>query len=228
MNVNCDPSTTQKHTRPVLEYRGANCTMNIVGGPAPPSKTIRLEDSEIPAQIDNLISLHLHLWPALSVAIQNAWGTSSPALGEDKRAWFAGALSDLFAQNQVRDVEDLEDILEQVMSDEFEVVVDDGSLEEVARKMFSGRAQILKGDASEVARLMSIWEERQKKKTVIQAVQGPEVDQDTDEEWDGFQDTPDVDMDEAPALVDASQTRKKPEPEIDEEGFTKVAAKKKK
>jgi len=29
-------------------------------------------------------------------------------------------------------------------------------------------------------------------------------------------------MDEAPALVDSSQARKKPEPEVDEDGFTKV------
>ena len=207
--------------------------MNNVGGSAPPTSSIKPDESEISVQIDNLISLNLHLWPALNVAIQNAWGTSSPALGEDKRAWLAGAISDLFAQNQVRDIEDLEDILEQAMSDEFEVVVDDGSLEEVARKIYSGRAKVLQGDATEVTRLMGIWEERRKKKTIFQAVPGPEVDQETDddedeEEWNGFQDTRDVDMDEAPALIDSAQTKKKPEPEVDEEGFTKVVGKKKK
>lgn len=207
--------------------------MNTVGGPAPPTNNVKPDEAETSAQIENLISLNLHLWPALNVAIQNAWGTSSPALGEDKRAWLAGAISDMFAQNQVRDVEDLEDILEQVMSDEFEVVVDDGSLEEIARKIYSGRAKVLQGDATEVTRLMSIWEERRKKKTIFQAVPGPEVDQETDddedeEEWNGFQDTRDVDMDEAPGLVDSAQTKKKPEPEVDEEGFTKVVGKKKK
>ncbi|KAK5084003.1 rRNA accumulation-related protein [Exophiala xenobiotica] len=207
--------------------------MNTMGGSAPPTSNVKPDESESSAQIDNLISLNLHLWPALNVAIQNAWGTSSPALGEDKRAWLAGAISDLFAQNQVRDVEDLEDILEQAMSDEFEVVVDDGSLEEIARKIYSGRAKVLQGDATEVTRLMSIWEERRKKKTIFQAVPGPEVDQETDddedeEEWNGFQDTRDVDMDEAPALIDSAQIKKKPEPEVDEEGFTKVVGKKKK
>lgn len=208
--------------------------MNIVGGPAPPVSSVKLEEADIPALVDNLISLHLHLWPALSVAIQNAWGTSSPALGEDKRAWLAGALSDMFAQNQLRDVEDVEDVLQQVMSDEFEVVVDDGTLEEVARKIWTGRAQILQGDASEVTRLMGIWEEKQKKgKSRIQITQGPDVNQETDDEedqeetWNGFQDTPDVDMDEAPALVAAREPIRKPEPEIDEEGFTKVVGKKK-
>jgi len=223
---------SRSFVNPTLEHRGIYSSMNILGGPAPPTSTIKLDESEIPAQVDNLISLHLHLWPALTVAIQNAWGTSSPALGEDKRAWLAGAISDMFAQNQIRDVEDLEDILGQVMSDEFEVIVDDGSLEELARKMYMGRAQILQGDTSEVARLTSLWEERRKKRTVIQAVQGPDVDQETDdeededEEWNGFQDNPDVDMDDAPALIDSAQVRRKPEPEVDEEGFVKVVGKK--
>lgn len=204
------------------------------GVPTPSSGLMNPGASDVSSQIDNLISLHLHLWPALTVAIQNAWGTSSPALGEDKRAWFAGALSDLFTQNQIRDVEDLEDIMEQVMSDEFEVVVDDDSLEETARGIWTGRAKILQGDASEVSRLMGVWEEKRNKKTKLQIVQGPDVDQDTDDDedddtWNGFADSNngDVDMDEAPALVDASAPKKKPEPEVDEDGFTKVIGKKK-
>lgn len=204
------------------------------GAPTPSNGPTNPGASDISSQVDNLISLHLHLWPALTVAIQNAWGTSSPALGEDKRAWFAGAISDLFTQNQIRDVEDLEDIMIQVMSDEFEVVVDDDTLEETARGIWSGRAKILQGDASEVSRLMGIWEEKRNKKSKLQIVQGPDVDQDTDDDedddtWNGFADSnnEDIDMNEAPALVDASVPKKKPEPEVDEDGFTKVVGKKK-
>ncbi|KAJ9661383.1 rRNA accumulation- protein [Neophaeococcomyces mojaviensis] len=207
----------------------------ITGTDSPPNTNTPLDPSEIPAHIDNLISLNLHLWPALTVAIQNAWGTSSPALGEDKRAWLAGALSDMFAQNQLRDVEDVEDVLAQVMNDEFETVVDDESLEEVAANIWNGRAQLLKGDVTEVRRLMGVWQEK-KGKNVVTVVQGEDVDQETDEEdedgdtWNGFADGSgdgeDVEMDEAPSLVDSSQGRKKPEPEVDEEGFTKVMHKK--
>ncbi|KAK5102969.1 rRNA accumulation- protein [Lithohypha guttulata] len=203
------------------------------GGPAPQLSTAKLDEANIPTQIDNLIALHLHLWPALTAAIQNGWGTSSPEVGEDKRAWLAGSLSDMFAQSQLRDVEDVEDVLEQVMSDEFEVVVDDGSLEEIARNIWAGRARLLQGDTTEVTQLMGLWEERQKKKQRIQLTQGPEVDQETDEDeddvdeaetWNGFKDTPDVHMGDAPPIP----PQKKPEPEIDEDGFTKVVGKKKK
>ncbi|KAK4908681.1 rRNA accumulation-related protein, partial [Elasticomyces elasticus] len=76
--------------------------------------------------------------------------------------------------------------------------------------------------------------ERQKRgKNVVNILQGQDVDQDTDgeDEWDGFDDdnggapvNKDVDMDEAPQLVEA---KKNPEPEIDEDGFTRVVGKKK-
>lgn len=200
------------------------------------SNTNTLQPSQIPAQIDLLISLHLHLWPALTLAIQNAWGTSSPQISADKRDWFAGAISELFSENQLRDLEDLEDVIDQVMSDEFEVVVDDGTVEETARKIWRGVARVKGGDGAEVQELMQEWE--RKKGNVVNAVAGQDENQDVDsdeeedEEWNGFGDAPsssaqmDVDMDEAPALIDASKT-KKPEPEIDEDGFTKVVGKKK-
>lgn len=186
---------------------------------------------QIPAQVDNLISLRLHLWQALTVAIQNAWGISSSAQGEDKRAWLAGALSDMFTQNQLRDVEDLEDVLQQVMFDEFEVVVDDGTLEETAAAIWSGRQRVLKGDGSEVRRLTETWEEKRRssRKEIVQVEEVEEEgDSEEDGEWTGFDDHRDeMDVDEAPQLVDGSTTRKKPEPEVDEDGFTKVVGKKK-
>jgi len=43
--------------------------MNTGSGPIPPVDTVKLNDNEVPAQVDNPIALHLHLWPALSIAI---------------------------------------------------------------------------------------------------------------------------------------------------------------
>lgn len=191
-----------------------------------------IPSDQISTQVDNLISLRLHLWQALTVAIQNAWGISSSAQGEDKRAWLAGALSDMFAQNQLRDVEDLEDVLEQVMFDEFEVVVDDGTLEETAAAIWSGRQRVLRGDGSEVQRLTETWEQKRKssKKEIVQVqTVEEEGDSEEDEEWNGFDDRRDeMDVDDAPSLLDVSATNKRAEPEVDEDGFTKVVGKKKK
>ncbi|KAL1842649.1 hypothetical protein VTJ49DRAFT_4560 [Mycothermus thermophilus] len=39
------------------------------------------------------VALALHLWPALTLAVQNNWGGPDSA---DKRDWFAGAIAELF------------------------------------------------------------------------------------------------------------------------------------
>ncbi|RMZ86996.1 hypothetical protein DV736_g5779, partial [Chaetothyriales sp. CBS 134916] len=153
--------------------------------------------NNLPTQVDLLISLHLWSWPALTLAIQNAWG-GSPQVSRDKRDWLAGAISELLTSEppQLHDMSDLEEVLLQVMVDEFEVVVDDGSAEETAAKIWKGVGRLRTGDASELQELYRRWVDKQEK--------------DVDE---------DVDMGEAPPLL-----KQKIEPEIDEDGFTKVVA----
>ena len=197
------------------------------------------------------VALALHLWPALTLAVQNNWGGPASA---DKRDWFAGAIVEMFPsfvelaasakqkkgqgqqqqqkqedqdQNQEADVEDVETTLLQVMLDEFEVNVDDESGFETAETVVRVRAQCARGDFAEVADLRRRWEAARGKK--VAAVQAPDADQDTDgSDWESDDDdgdeNGDVDMDEAPALV--AVPREKPQPEVDEDGFTKVTRKK--
>ncbi|EXJ90727.1 hypothetical protein A1O1_03831 [Capronia coronata CBS 617.96] len=196
--------------------------------------------TQLSSQIDLLVSLHMWSWPALTLAIQNAWGGSAE-ISKDKRDWFAGAVSDLLTSSppQLADVADLEEVLLQVMLDEFEVVVDDGSAEETARNIWSGLPKLKSGDVTELQEMYVKWQEKQKKggKEVVMIVRGEDKEaEDTDwdeddeeeEEWNGLPDRrSDVDMDEAPPLVDSGRPRQKTEPEVDEDGFTKVVSKKK-
>ena len=224
--------------------------------PPQPTSITSLTLTEVTDTISLLVSLHLSAWPALSQAVSQQWGSTSPAESRDKRDWFAGAISDLITPKfdvnptttkvskvgkaQLEDVGDLEQVLEQVMGDEFEVVVDDGSIEMVARRIWAGRERILRGDLDEVRRLHGEWRESGGKgKAVFQRGEddeGRETDWDEDddedgsgegegEEWNGFQDRDgDAQMDEAPRLVDV--LKEKPEPEVDEDGFTKVTRRK--
>lgn len=196
--------------------------------------------TQLSSQIDLLVSLQLWSWPALSLAIQNSWGGSAQVTS-DKRDWFAGAVSELLTSSppQLADVGDLEEVLLQVMLDEFEVVVDDGSAEETARKIWGGATKLANGDITELNELYTTWQEKQKKggQEVVGIVRGEDKEaEDTDgddddfddeDEWNGFPDRPDVEMDEAPPLVDSSKPKQKIEPEVDEDGFTKVVSKKK-
>jgi pre-rRNA-processing protein TSR2 len=183
--------------------------------------------SSLPTQtagkIDLLISLHLHSWPALTLAIQNHWG--GPA-SDDKRDWFAGAISDLLTNGDVIDAEDLEEVLVQVMLDEFEVVVDDDSPAEVATSIIKGRQRIIEQDYSEVDQMLAHWEEKQKKGQERLLFKRVEQDDDgQDKDWEtSDSEGEDVDMDEAPQLVSATK-QDKPAPQVDEDGFTKVVGK---
>lgn len=161
-------------------------------------------------------------------------------MSTDKRDWFAGAVSELLVASPpaLQDMGDLEEVLLQVMNDEFEVVVDDGTAEDTARGIWTGVVKLKSGDVSEVEEMYTKWQQRQQKgnREATGIVRGEdkdaeETDWDEDDseegEWNGFPDGPDVEMDEAPPLVVASTPRQKIEPEVDEDGFTKIVSKKK-
>ena len=118
----------------------------------------------------------------------------------------------------------LEEFLLSVMLDEFEVVVDDGSAEEIATEILQLRAQILKGNFAELEILRANWQERQQKGERLAFVDRGEVDAETDDDTDEDDDE-DVEMEEAPELV-TRQRKESSVVEIDEDGFTKVVSKK--
>lgn len=134
-------------------------------------------------------------------------------------------------ENQEPDQVDVETVLLQVMLDEFEVNVDDDSAYEVAEQVVRLRADCLRGRFDEVEALRRRWEGRKGSKVVIKKAedQEDETDWDTDDDeddGDGAEEDEDVEMDEAPALVEAPARKEKQEPEVDEDGFTKVTRKK--
>jgi pre-rRNA-processing protein TSR2 len=170
----------------------------------------------------------LSLWPALHVAVRDGWGGPSSS---DKKDWFAGAVSDLLLSRSQTDHEDLVVFLLQVMQDEFECNVEDDSEEQVAKDMLALRKRIFEdGDATALTELEQRWNTRGQMKVQFQVVDnGENEDDEDDDEWDGIDDDGDVNMDAAqdivPDLVPALR-EEKPQPEVDEDGFTKVTKKK--
>jgi len=139
-------------------------------------------------------------------------------------------VSELIASSPEADVEYVEEFLLQVMNDEFDVNVEDGSGEEVAAKIVGLRKLTLHGDFTMVEEMYRQWQERQSKgasKVNFQCVDRGEDDDDTD--WDSDdseeEEDEDVKMDEAPALVKTPKERV--QPKIDEDGFTEVVSKRK-
>ena len=121
----------------------------------------------------------------------------------------------------------------QVMNDEFDVNVDDNSGEEIAAKIVGLRKLTLQGDFTMVDDMYSKWQERQRKggdvKIKFQHVTRDDNEDDTDWDSDDIdeedeEDGNDVEMRDAPASVKAP--KEKPQPNIDEEGFTEVIGRK--
>jgi pre-rRNA-processing protein TSR2 len=161
------------------------------------------------------------------LAVQENWGGADSA---EKRDWFAGAISDLFADTPASDMngEFLEEFMLQVMVDEFDVNIEDGSGEDIAESIVKIRKETLVGDFERVNQMWKKWDEKQKKggKERIRFQHGQDQNEDTD--WDSDDDE-DEDSDVMDISEDKSQPAKAPKekiiPEVDEDGFTKVIGK---
>lgn len=173
--------------------------------------------------LDLAITLVLNNWPALTLAVQSNWG--GPTSG-DKRDWLCGAISDMLNERPETDAEDLEDVLIQVMNDEFEVMIDDESAGNVAAEIMEFKAQTTRGEFGAIQELWETWQKKSQQKSsaasMFKKVDARDEDQETDDSEDDSEDE-DVEMGEAPSLVRAP--REKVEPEIDEDGFTMVKKK---
>jgi len=167
--------------------------------------------------LDLAITLTLNNWPALSLAVQSNWGGPTSS---DKRDWLCGAISDMLHDRPETDAEDLEEVLIQVMNDEFDVAVDDESAADAADLIMELKAQTDRGEFSVVQEMLETYQKKSQNRSAagqFQRVEAADEDQETDDEAD-------EEMGEAPTLVHAP--RERAEPEIDEDGFTKVVGKK--
>ncbi|KAL2829810.1 pre-rRNA processing protein [Aspergillus cavernicola] len=185
------------------------------------------EPQSATSYLDLGIALAVNNWPALTLAVQSNWGGPTST---DKRDWLCGAISEMLSERPETDAEDLEDVLIQVMNDEFDVVVDDESAGIVAEQIIEIRNLTSRGEFGSVREMWEGWERRRAQRAasggdVVSGFRrGEDVEQETDEEGeDGDGEDDDTDMGDAPALVRAP--RERVEPEIDEDGFTKVVGK---
>lgn len=178
------------------------------------------------AQFELGTTLSLFLWAPLSLAVTNQWGGPDSA---DKREWFASETISQIAANPDADVEWIETWLLQVMLDEFEVNVDDESGFETAEQIVRLRRDCGKGNFEEVLQLKTRWDMKGDKGALggYKKVERDEAEDETDgseeDEDEDEEDRMDVEMDEAPQLV---RVKERVEPEVDEDGFTKVTKKK--
>jgi pre-rRNA-processing protein TSR2 len=166
------------------------------------------------------VSLTLNAWPALTLAVQNQWGGPDSS---GKRDWFAGAICDLFPSDA--HVESVEERLLQIMEDEFEVEPDDDSVGNVADRIMLVWEETGRGEFGTVDAMFERWRDGQGA-TVQGVLVGGEGNESVDEE-SGEDDEEDSDEEMGDAPPELVPVKEKKAPEVDEDGFTKVPARRK-
>ena len=156
----------------------------------------------------------LAYWPALRIAVDQGGGGPESA---EKRTWLASVLVDDFEEQDPKpDLDYVEDRLLQVMVDEFDANLEDGSAEAVAKDIVrlwedvsAGKTDLLKDFEDKADRLKG-------KKFEVEEAAGDNSD------WEDMSD--DDEPEEAPQLVERQRAPKE-QPEPDEDGFTTVKGK---
>jgi pre-rRNA-processing protein TSR2 len=168
----------------------------------------------------------LAVWPVLRVAIESSWGGPE---SKQKRSWMAGEVIDAFenasSPSSEPDETYIEEMLLQMIADEFDCMVEDLSGEEVAADIIKLWKDTKTGA---IGSSMMLWEEKErkiagKKLEFTLAKKGDDTDWVEDDEEGSSDDGEEVedasmDIDDVPTLVE-HRTR---EPTVDEEGFTLV------
>ncbi|KAF9008715.1 Pre-rRNA-processing protein TSR2-domain-containing protein [Cyathus striatus] len=158
----------------------------------------------------------LSIWSTLQVAIQEGWGGPG---GIAKRTWLASEVVDAFEESPLPDDQYIEELLLQVMADEFEAVLEDGSAESVAKDIITMWNQTKEGNADMVDKFEKMSEKVRGKNVAIQ------IESD-DNEWESEEDGDSDDVEEdAPQLMEPQEAKPKSEPVVDEDGFTLVQGK---
>ncbi|XP_075395586.1 pre-rRNA-processing protein TSR2 homolog isoform X2 [Tenrec ecaudatus] len=67
----------------------------------------------------------LEAWPALQIAVENGFGG---VYSQEKAEWLGDAMEEYFVRNADLELDEVEDFLGELMTNEFDTVVEDGSL----------------------------------------------------------------------------------------------------
>jgi len=161
----------------------------------------------------------LSAWPVLRLAVDQNWGGPESAA---KRTYLASEIVDAFESRQL-DQDDVEDLILQSLAEEFELVVEDGSSEKVASDVVKLWGEVSEGKSDMVLGLEAIADKFKGKKVIAEVEEG-----NGDSDWEDDESGEEDGGDDAPQLLVPQSLPSRPEPVVDEEGFTLVQGKGKK
>ncbi|KAJ7775696.1 Pre-rRNA-processing protein TSR2-domain-containing protein [Mycena maculata] len=161
----------------------------------------------------------LATWDTLRLAVQEGWGGPGAL---QKRTWLASVIVDAFEETvPTPDDQYVEEILVQVLADEFDTDLEDGSAEPVALDIVRIWDETRIGRDDLVLRFEAKAESVRGKRAVAQEVASNDAEEWEDEDEEGD----DSGMEEDEEVPQLMEPRQREEPEVDEDGFTMVKGK---
>ncbi|CAK6977997.1 pre-rRNA-processing protein TSR2 homolog [Scomber scombrus] len=124
------------------------------------------------------VSAVLNSWPVLQIAVDNGFGG---VYGQQKADWLVDVVQQYFHDNADLQQYEVEDFISQLMDQEFDTVVDDGSLPQVSKQLIQMFSQWKQGALQQLSHTVQSLTQ---KKTQRAKVTAPptESDQESDEE----------------------------------------------
>ncbi|KFO20691.1 pre-rRNA-processing protein TSR2 homolog [Fukomys damarensis] len=120
----------------------------------------------------------LEAWPALQIAVENGFGG---AHSQEKSEWLGSAVEDYFIRNADLELDEIEDFLEELMTNEFDTIVEDGSLPQVSQQLQTMFHHFQKGDGAALKEMASHITQRKYKVTATALKTARETDENEDD-----------------------------------------------
>ncbi|XP_076597431.1 pre-rRNA-processing protein TSR2 homolog [Chaetodon auriga] len=156
----------------------------------------------------------LHTWPVLQIAVDNGFGGT---YAQQKADWMVDVVQQYFHDNADLQQWEIEDFIAQLMDQEFDTVVDDGSLPQVSVSLLQVFSQWQQGALQQLKHTINILTQKTQRAKVTSAV--TQSDDDSDGETQA--------MDCESSSPSVRRTDPPPPPPKDEEdGWTVVRKKK--
>ncbi|XP_058905790.1 pre-rRNA-processing protein TSR2 homolog [Kogia breviceps] len=119
----------------------------------------------------------LEAWPALQIAVENGFGGVH---SQEKAQWLGGAVEEYFFRNADLELDEVEDFLGELMTNEFDTVVEDGSLPQVSQQLQTMFHHFQRGDRAALKEMASLITQRKCKVRATALTTAKETDEDDD------------------------------------------------
>uniref|UniRef100_A0A096MPJ9 Pre-rRNA-processing protein TSR2 homolog n=1 Tax=Papio anubis TaxID=9555 RepID=A0A096MPJ9_PAPAN len=120
----------------------------------------------------------LEAWPALQIAVENGFGGVH---SQEKAKWLGRAVEDYLTRNADLELDEVEDFPGELLTNEFDTIVEDGSLPQVSQQLQTMFHHFQRGDGAALREMASGITQRKRKVTATALKTARETDEDEDD-----------------------------------------------